>query len=488
MSNDKLANEARQIIDGIRRHQVNSENKLTNVQKQVADLKVAIQKMTEAQEKPVVIEGKNDGLKQYVRDEGLQLFTQQRSVNIHGYGTVRIKEEGLIDTEKNHSEWHHELKQIVTKKNLLKTFCAHTPKTDAELIRHLDKAPSFMKSAIQKSLYDNPGQGGDFIPDEFRDQLYMSYKTPSMLAEQFEVVPTQSNTILIPRFDNPGGRPYIKGALTSDTVTDNIFTASTPTTAQASIAIKGFAARYRVSSDLIEDSAISILPSLQQSIFRDLTDGYEDCMLNGDTSGTHADDIANWNIRSRWGTSPALGGSSDHRRNFKGLRKLASDASTSDIAILGGSAVTADDIISGLALMAEYSSQDMMLVTSPEMLLTLLKLDAVQTIDKFGPAATIVTGSLASIFGMPILVSRYVGADLNVSGLFDNVTKTKSGIILVNRASYKHYQRRGITVETQRDINSDSVSVVATLRRTFASPDPALTKNVAYLANSEPFS
>tara|TARA_Y100000593_G_scaffold95042_1_gene198741 strand:+ start:308 stop:1771 length:1464 start_codon:yes stop_codon:yes gene_type:complete len=487
MSNDKLANEARQIIDGIRRHQVNTENKLTNVEKQVSDLKVALQKMTEASEKPVVIEAKNDGLKQFVRDDGLQLFTQKRSVNIHGYGPIRIKEEGLIDTQKNHSEWHHELKQIVTKKNLLKTFCAHTPKTDAQLIRHLDKAPSFMKAAIQKSLYDAAGQGAEFIPDEFRDQLYMEYKTPSMLAEQFEVVPTQSNTILIPRFDNPGGRPYIKGALTSDDVTANIFTASTPTTAQASIAIKGFAARYRVSSDLIEDAAVSILPSLQNSIYRDLTDGYEDCMLNGDTTAVHADDIANWNIRSRWGTAPALGGASDHRRNFKGLRRLASDASTSDIAILGGAAATADDIISGLALMAEYSSQDMMLVTSPEMLLTLLKISAVQTIDKYGPAATIVSGSLASIFGMPILVSRYMGADLNGSGLFDNVLKTKSGIILVNRASYKHYQRRGITVETQRDINSDSVSVVATMRRTFASPDPALTKNVAYLANTEPF-
>lgn len=487
MSNDKLATEARQIIEGIRRHQVNSENKLTNVEKQVSDLKFAMQKMTEAQEKPVVIEGKNDGLKQYVREEGLQLFTQKRSVNIAGYGNVAIKEEGLIDTDKNHSEWHHELKNIVSKKNLLRTFCPHTPKTDAELVRHLDKAPSFMKPAIQKSLYDAAGQGAEFIPDDFRDQLYMSYKTPSMLAEQFEVVPTQSNVILIPRFDNPGGRPYIKGALTSDTVTDNIFTASTPTTAQASIAIKGFASRYRVSGDLIEDSAISILPSLQQSILRDLTDGYEDCMLNGDTTGVHADDIANWNIRSRWGTVPALGGASDHRRNFKGLRKLASDASTANIAILGGAAVSADDVISGLALMAEYSSQDMMLVTSPEMLLTLFKLTAVQTIDKYGPAATIVSGSLASIFGMPILVSRYMGADLNASGLYDNVTKTKSGIILVNRASYKHYQRRGITVETQRDINSDSVNVVATLRRTFASPDPTATKNVAYLCNSEAF-
>ena len=488
MSNDKLANEARQIIDGIRRHQQNSESKMVNIEKQIADVKTAMQKMTEAQEKPVVIEGKNDGLKQYVREDGLQLFTQQRSVNIHGYGTVRIKEEGLIDTEKNHSEWHHDLKQIVTKKNLLKTFCVHTPKTDAELIRHLDKAPSFMKAAIQKSLYDAAGQGAEFIPDEFRDQLYMSYKTPSMLAEQFEVVPTQSNTILIPRFDNPGGRPYIKGALTSDVVTDNIFTASTPTTAQASIAIKGFAARYRVSSDLIEDAAVSILPSLQQSIFRDLTDGYEDCMLNGDTTAVHADDIANWNIRSRWGTSPALGGSSDHRRNFIGLREAAAQAGVRNTAILGGGAISADDIISGLALMAEYSSQDMMLVTSPEMLLTLLKLDAVQTIDKYGPAATIVSGSLASIFGMPILVSRYMGADLNANGVFDNLPgTTRSGLILVNRASYKHYQRRGITVETQRDINSDSVSVVATLRRTFASPDPSGTKNVAYLCNSELF-
>ena len=486
MSN-KLANEARQIIDGIRRHQQNSESKMVNIERQVSDLKTAMQKMTEAQEKPVVIEAKNDGLKQYVRDEGVQLFTKKRSVNIPNYGNVTIKEEGLIDTQKNHSEWHHDLKEIVTKKNLLRTFCEHTPKTDAELIRHLDKAPSFMKAAIQKSLYSNPGNGGDFIPDDFRDQLYMTYKTPSMLAEQFEIVPTQSNVVLIPRFDNPGGRPFIKGVLDSDSPADNIFTASTPTTAQASIAIKGFAARYRVSADLIEDSAISILPALQQSILRDLNDGYEDCMLNGDTTATHADDIANWNIRSRWGTSPALGTSSDHRRNFKGLRRLSSDASTSNIAILGGSAVTAADIISGLALMAEYSAQDMMLVTSPEMFLTLLKLEAVQTIDKFGPAATIVTGSLASIFGMPILVSRYMGADLNGSGLFDNATTNKSAIILVNRSSYKHYQRRGITVETQKDINSDAVSVVATLRRTFASPDPSLTKNVAYLANSENF-
>ena len=231
---------------------------------------------------------------------------------------------------------------------------------------------------------------------------------------------------------------------------------------------------------------MALLPTLSGQIYRDLADGYEDCMINGDTSSTHADDIANWDIRGRWGGG-AYSATGDHRKNFKGLRKLSSDKSTSNIAILGGAAVTADDIISGLALMAEYSSQDMMLVTSPEMLLTLLKLDAVQTLDKYGPAATIRSGSLASIFGMPIIVSRYMAADMNANGVWDDLTKTHSGILYVNRDSYQHYQRRGITVETAKDINSDAISVVATLRRTFASPDQTLTKNVAWLANTEAF-
>lgn len=487
MSNEKLANEARQIIEGIRKHQVSSADKLTNLEKQVADVKVAMQKMTEASEKPVVIEPKNDGLKKYIKDNGdLQLFTQTKAVNLMGYGMVNIKQEGLLDTDKNHSEWHKTLKDLVNKKNLLNSFCKHTPKTNAELYRHLSYAPRFMQPAVEKSLYDTAGKGAEWVPDDFRDQLYMEYVTPSMLAEQFEVIPTQHNQVLIPRL-NYGGRPYIKGTVDSDVTTANTFDASTPATAQASVAIKGFASRYRVDADLIEDAAVALLPTLSGQIYRDLADGYEDCMINGDTSSTHADDIANWDIRGRWGGG-AYSATGDHRKNFKGLRKLSSDKSTSNIAILGGAAVTADDIISGLALMAEYSSQDMMLVTSPEMLLTLLKLDAVQTLDKYGPAATIVTGSLASIFGMPILVSRYVSADMNASGIFDNgAIKNRSGILLVNRSSYKHYQRRGITVETAKDINSDAISVVATLRRTFASPDQTLTKNVAWLANTEAF-
>ena len=77
--------------------------------------------------------------------------------------------------------------------------------------------------------------------------------------------------------------------------------------------------------------------------------------------------------------------------------------------------------------------------------------------------------------------------DLNTKYIWDDITKTKSGLLYMNRSSYKHYLRRGITVETSKDINSDAINVVATLRRTFSTPDASATKNVCYLAKTEDF-
>ena len=129
MPND--VNEAIKIIEGIRRHQVNSEDKLSNMEKQVSDLKGAIKKLTEVQEKPVYIEQKNDGLKKFIRKDGsIRLYTEKSAVNLQGYGMVNTVEEGLIDTESNHSNWHHELKDMINKRNLLKTFCPHTRQLD----------------------------------------------------------------------------------------------------------------------------------------------------------------------------------------------------------------------------------------------------------------------------------------------------------------------------------------------------------------------
>jgi hypothetical protein len=84
---------------------------------------------------------------------------------------------------------------------------------------------------------------------------------------------------------------------------------------------------------------------------------------------------------------------------------------------------------------------------------------------------------------MPIIMSRFMGADLNTLGVYDNATKTKTGYLIVARDSWYNYNRRQITVETDKDIASGAIRIVSTMRGTFDSPDAAATKNVAYHYN-----
>ena len=51
----------------------------------------------------------------------------------------------------------------------------HTPKADMKLYNHLQKAPSFMKDAVNKAFVDSSGVGGDWIPDSFASELYSTF-------------------------------------------------------------------------------------------------------------------------------------------------------------------------------------------------------------------------------------------------------------------------------------------------------------------------
>ena len=490
MSSEKLATEARQIIDGIRRHQINSEDKLSNLEKQVADMKKAVQTLTESHEKPVVIEGKDSDLKKFVRKDGtLRLMTEKTTVNVAGYGMVNVTEKGILDCDSNYSNWHKELKDLCGKKAFLKTMVKDTPKTDAQIVRHLETAPSFLKSVITKSLYDTAGKGAEFVPDEFRDSLYKEFTTECRLAGLFETVEVDRNTILVPRL-NYGGRPYKRGSVTSDTPLANAYTASTPQTAQASISIQGFSTRYRVDMDLVEDSALPLIQTFSKQIYDDLVDSEEDCLLNGDTRNLATcmdSDRDNWNIRGRWGAGSYVDGS-DHRQVYDGFRRQAYKRANAFSGILGGADLTAAKIVEIMSKLGEHASQDLLLITSPEMFVSqIMPISQVLTMDAFGPAATILNGSLASIFGVPIVLSRFMDTQLNVNGEYDGITKTKSGIIMVNRQSYKHYQKSGISVETAKEISSGALEVVSTLRRVLASPDQDATKNVVFATNTVNF-
>ena len=472
--------EAKRLIAGIVSHQKNTDDRLRNFEDQVKDLKHAQKLLAEGQTKTYEPEVHNNdfALKQYKNEDGsVQWNTATVSKNIAGQGRVNIEQKGLLDAEVYANQWHADLCKMNQDRSLARMMMKdpYTPKADMKLYSHLQKAPSFMKNAVNKIFADSAGVGGEWIPDEFRTELYQTFQVPRGLRALLPSVQMERETLLIPKLSR-GGRPYIKGVATDDLAK---YQASTIETAQKTVRAKGLATLMNIDDAAGEDSAFAIIPALSRQIAQDLEDAFEDCMINGDTAASHQDDIANWNIRERWGAS-GLGGSSDHRRLFLGMRAAAKDKG-SDV---DAGTFNFAKFMSVVSQLGELAVGNKVCVVSPEALVAnFLQLDQVVTLEKFGPQATILTGELARLAGIPIVMSRFMSADMAGTGLYASGTAPadyKSGFLVFNTDSWYQYVRRQITIESDKDIASGAIQLVSTMRAVMDSPDADALKNVAF--------
>ena len=467
----------KQIMGELRTLRTNQDEKVAGIEKQVNAIKEAQRIMEESvyRADSSEITGTDDQLKKFVGEDGSIRWTTGKTRVKTAAGVTTVTESGLLDTDENLSNWHVEMKRLANDRMMIKSMLVgdkSTPKMDLAIARHLAVAPRSIAAQISKANYDGSGVGAELIPDQFLAQLHMEYQVPTVVRSLFNEVQMTSNTMLAPRIDR-GGRPYIKGTVTSDNPA--LYPVSTVSMGQAQITAKGLATRYILDEELIEDSAVLLLPAMQRMIAKDMRDALEDAIINGDATATHQDDIANWDIRGRWG-SASLGGSNDHRRLFTGLRAAAFDkSSTLDI-----NSLDAAKMLQLISKLGEYAASDKVLIVSPEALYeNLMGLEQLLTLEKFGPQATILTGQLGSIFGMPVVVSRFMSDDLASTGKYTGSGAT-SGMLVVSRESWNIFARRGIQIQQEQDITSGAYNMVATERLTFDSLDAAAVKNVAF--------
>ena len=467
----------KQIMGELRSLRNNQDEKVANIEQQVKSLKEAHRLMEESvyRADSVEITGTDSELKKFVGEDGSIRWTAGKTKVKTAHGTEIVTEAGLLDTDENLSNWHVEMKRLANDRMMVKNMLVgdkSTPKMDLAIARHLAVAPRAIAAQVAKANFDGAGVGAELIEDQFLAQLHMEYQVPTVVRSLFSEVQMTSNTMLAPRI-NRGGRPYIKGTVTSDNPA--LYPVSTVSMGQAQITAKGLSTRYILDEELIEDSAVLLLPAMQRMIAKDMRDAVEDALINGDSANTHQDAIASWNIRERWGAS-GLGGSNDHRRLWTGLRAAAYDKSTT----LDINSFDAAKMLELISKLGEYAASDKVLIVSPEALYeNLMGLDQVITLDKFGPQASILTGQMGSIFGMPIVVSRFMSDDLATTGLYTGTGAT-TGMLCVSRDSWNIFARRGIQIQQEQDIKSGAFNMVATERLTFDSLDASDVKNVAF--------
>ncbi len=467
----------KQIMGELRSLRNNQDEKVAGIEQQVKSLKEAQRLMEESvyRADSVEVTGTDSELKKFVNKDGTIRWTTGKTQVKTAAGVQTVTETGLLDTDENLSNWHVEMKRLANDRMMVKSMLVgdkNTPKLDLAIARHLAVAPRSIAAQVSKANYDGSGVGAELIPDQFLAELHMEYQVPTVVRSLFSEVQMSSNTMLAPRI-NRGGRPYIKGTVTSDNPA--LYPVSTVSMGQAQITAKGLSTRYILDEELIEDSAVLLLPAMQRMIAKDMRDAVEDALINGDSATTHQDAIASWNIRDRWGDS-GLGGTNDHRRVFRGLRAAAYDKS----ATLNINSFDAAKLLELMSKLGEYAAADKVLIVSPEALYeNLMGLTQVITLDKFGPQASILSGQMGSIFGMPIVVSRFMSDDLATSGLYTG-TGTTTGMLCVSRDSWNIFARRGIQIQQEQDIKSGAFNMVATERLTFDSLDASAVKNVAF--------
>ena len=480
--NEGLVKEAKSILNGLRAHQKSAEDKLSNMDRQIEDLKLSQRKLSEAYTKAAPeYRAQDETLRRYVRKDGtLRMNAEDRQIQVGSQGSITSTMPGLLDETEPSNEWHAKLIKINKERNFARMLMAnaHTPNMDLKLYKHLEVAPRCIKPGLEKAYDGTAGKGSQWTQDQFVDSLYESYTVPRRLRSLLPTVECDRGSLIIPTLTK-GAQPYVQGTASSDTMATNAYPASTVTTGQTVISLAGMTVRCLVDQVAAEDSALALASVLSRNISESIESGFEDAMINGQEGVVGAFDtgLANWaGPDSRW----TVGSASDHRLTFDGWRKLAFAASTENTPASGADVKFAD-IITCISKMGEFGAGERLMVVSPSFLIkNLLDMTELATIDKFGPQATVLTGQVGALLGMPVIMSRFMTDDLNANGKYDNITKDYTGYLIYNRSSYVQYLRRGLQIESQRNIASGAFEIVASLRAVMGSADTAASKNVAF--------
>jgi HK97 family phage major capsid protein len=407
----------------------------------------------------------------YVGKQGVGVVRMIGSEELGGH-----YEYGLLDDPKPKTDWQKHLQRLVEARSFARRLKGRSPRIDREIMRHLSRGPS----AIARVFADNTGEGAEFIPDVVMPQLQRELE----LARQVEAlfprmsIPTGGSTVN--PFHSVGCQPFVHGVPTTGDLNPAELEKSVPTTSSGSVNPATLTVSLPADKDATEDAIVQWDAYARLNLVEAIRDGIEDAIINGDTAATHGDSgLASWNPRSRWNT---LGSSNDHRKAWIGLRHRAIDVSSSSS---GNAAQTVAGAMAWLAdLDSPHAFGSVVYITSPEYFLVKLLTDSnVLTVDKYGPFASILTGEVGRIGGRPVVLSEFMDKQLNTSGVYDNSTKTKTAMCIVNRDRFVMADRRGLMLETETVARRHTVYFVASIRTKFHTFDSATKKNVAYRYN-----
>jgi hypothetical protein len=129
------------------------------------------------------------------------------------------------------------------------------------------------------------------------------------------------------------------------------------------------------------------------------------------------------------------------------------------------------------------SPSNLVLLLSVPSLYGLITDEKVTTVDKYGGNATLLSGELGRIWGIPIVASDVIRTDLDATGVRPASPGTKTIALIVHRQAFIHGIRRNTTVQVLTELyaESDQDAVLVTTRQGFTARwpgEPAIAEGI----------
>lgn len=315
--------------------------------------------------------------------------------------------------------------------------------------RMLDDWQGNLKAAMDST---SAGAGAELVDTQEARALWDDVNLETAIAPLFHTVQMPSNPFQIPL--QLGDVSWYPGSQ------NTAVTGSAPATARQTMTAYELVAEVPWSYDLDEDAVLAMMDELRRRMLQNAREVIDDVILNGDATATN-------NINADGATIAAgTAGKGHWLLGFDGLLHLPLVDNTGQ-ANNHNAAVSADMFNEIRGKLGKYGVRpsELAYITDVNTFIKALSIDSFRTLDKFGPNATLLTGQLGAVEGIPVIVSeqlRLADADGKVTD--GGSANDKGRLLLVNRSQWRVGFKRELTIETVRDAQKRQNVMVVSFR------------------------
>ena len=303
----------------------------------------------------------------------------------------------------------------------------------------------------------------DQFLSNFSSNIYTEMEQQLVVAPMFNRMAVDAKTFRVPVADEDTDGDVAMFA--SGTFATGIAEATrVPTSNQNTISSVDFTphkfmATTHLAKDEEEDTVLPLLDFLRAAATRRLARAIDKSILRG--TGALTGFTAQ--------PTNAISAGTGYTSVIEGITNLTGDVGAGLTVDTGSANDKADpsDIAAARTKLGKYGLQlgnDLVYITSIEGYNNLVTTSDFQTVDKFGPNATYLTGSVGAVYGIPIAISEFM----------DNVGTENNDIgVLLYKPGFMIAERRGIEIESEYEPRQQVTAMYMSTRLDFK----ALTTN-----------